>query len=52
VADACIAGRGELNVVVGDGEFIEVNEKEAEAKAEPKTEAPAAPVAPATPAAE
>jgi small subunit ribosomal protein S2 len=67
VADACIAGRGDLNVVVGDGEFIEVNEKEAEAKAEAPAApaaapaaapvvaaepAPVVPVAPAAPAAE
>ena len=56
VADACIAGRGDLNVVVGDGEFIEVSEDapkeavkeaakevpKAEVTAEEPTSAPAA----------
>jgi len=42
VADACIAGRGDLNVVAGDSEFIEVNEKEAEVTAEEPASAPAA----------
>ena len=44
VADACIAGRGDLNVVAGDSEFIEVNEEapKAEVTAAEPASAPAA----------
>ena len=34
IADACIEGRGDLNVVVSDSEFIEVKESEAADAAE------------------
>jgi small subunit ribosomal protein S2 len=59
VADACIEGRGDLNVVAADGEFIEVSEAEAEptvaveeaAKPVAEPESPAEPAESAAPGA-
>ncbi len=42
VADACIAGRGDSNAVVGDSEFIEVSDKDADPVAEESASATAA----------
>src|SRR5690606_20872836 len=42
VADACIAGRGDLNAVGGDSEFIEVDDSAAAPAAEEPASAPAA----------
>ncbi len=49
VANACLSGRGDGNVVNGDSEFIEVEDKEEAAPAEAAAAAPAE--APAKPAA-
>src|SRR5690554_6653772 len=52
VADACLSGRGDLNAVGGDSEFIEVSDdSDTAATAAPAAAAPAAPAAPAEEAA-